>query len=105
MIGALRHRPRRNPGRWPSIPRRTVKLRPTMSMALTAHFARAFVAELKVPGREVRRLFDNVRDDVCGDSARRCQAAINELMPLTYPAAATAVRWLKNSALLETVVD
>jgi hypothetical protein len=27
-------------------------------------FARAFVKEVKVPGREVRRLFDYVRDDV-----------------------------------------
>jgi hypothetical protein len=27
-------------------------------------FASAFVKELKVPGREVRRLFDYVRDDV-----------------------------------------
>jgi tetratricopeptide (TPR) repeat protein len=40
-------------------------------------FARAFVAELKVPGREVRRLFDNVRDDVL-------DATNNRQQPFTY---------------------
>jgi hypothetical protein len=40
-------------------------------------FARAFVAELKVPGREVRRLFDYVRDAVLRDTNKRQQ-------PFTY---------------------
>jgi uncharacterized caspase-like protein len=40
-------------------------------------FARAFVAALKVPGREVRRLFDYVRDDVMDATNRRQQ-------PFTY---------------------
>jgi tetratricopeptide (TPR) repeat protein len=40
-------------------------------------FARAFVSELKVPGLEVRRLFDNVRDDVLDVTKRRQQ-------PFTY---------------------
>jgi tetratricopeptide (TPR) repeat protein len=40
-------------------------------------FARAFVARLKVPGREVRRVFDDVRDDVLGATGRRQQ-------PFTY---------------------
>jgi uncharacterized caspase-like protein len=40
-------------------------------------FARAFVAELKVPGLEVRRVFDNVRDDVIETTRRRQQ-------PFTY---------------------
>jgi tetratricopeptide (TPR) repeat protein len=40
-------------------------------------FARAFVAELKVPGLEVRRVFDNVRDDVIEATRRRQQ-------PFTY---------------------
>jgi hypothetical protein len=40
-------------------------------------FARAFVAELKVPGREVRRLFDYVRDDVL-------EATNNRQQPFTY---------------------
>ena len=40
-------------------------------------FARAFVAQLKVPGREVRRLFDYVRDDVLRATGRRQQ-------PFTY---------------------
>jgi len=40
-------------------------------------FARAFVAELKVPGREVRRLFDYVRDDVLEATNKRQQ-------PFTY---------------------
>ena len=40
-------------------------------------FARAFVAELKVPGREVRRLFDYVRDDVLDATNKRQQ-------PFTY---------------------
>jgi uncharacterized caspase-like protein len=40
-------------------------------------FARAFLAELKVPGLEVRRLFDNVRDDVLDATNKRQQ-------PFTY---------------------
>jgi tetratricopeptide (TPR) repeat protein len=40
-------------------------------------FARAFVAGLKVPGREVRRLFDLIRDDVMDATNRRQQ-------PYTY---------------------
>jgi tetratricopeptide (TPR) repeat protein len=40
-------------------------------------FARAFVAELKVPGREVRRLFDYVRDEVL-------DATDNRQQPFTY---------------------
>jgi tetratricopeptide (TPR) repeat protein len=40
-------------------------------------FARAFVGQLKVPGREVRRLFDFVRDDVLDATNKRQQ-------PFTY---------------------
>jgi tetratricopeptide (TPR) repeat protein len=40
-------------------------------------FARAFVQEVKVPGREVRRLFDYVRDDVI-------DATNNRQEPFTY---------------------
>jgi uncharacterized caspase-like protein len=40
-------------------------------------FASALVAELKVPGLEVRRVFDNVRDDVL-------QATDNRQQPFTY---------------------
>jgi uncharacterized caspase-like protein len=40
-------------------------------------FARSFVAQLKVPGREVRRLFDFVRDDVLAATKGRQQ-------PFTY---------------------
>jgi tetratricopeptide (TPR) repeat protein len=40
-------------------------------------FASAFVAQLKVPGREVRRLFDYVRDDVL-------EATKNRQQPFTY---------------------
>jgi tetratricopeptide (TPR) repeat protein len=40
-------------------------------------FARAFVAQLTVPGREVRRLFDLVRDDVL-------RATGNHQQPYTY---------------------
>jgi hypothetical protein len=40
-------------------------------------FARAFVAELKEPGREVRRLFDYVRDDVL-------EATNDRQQPFTY---------------------
>jgi tetratricopeptide (TPR) repeat protein len=36
-------------------------------------FARAFVDQLKVPGREVRRLFDYVRDDVLRTTNKRQQ--------------------------------
>jgi uncharacterized caspase-like protein len=37
-------------------------------------FARAFVNQLKVPGRDVRRLFDFVRDDVLEVTSKRQQA-------------------------------
>jgi tetratricopeptide (TPR) repeat protein len=40
-------------------------------------FARAFVDQLKVPGREVRRLFDYVRDEVMDATGKRQQ-------PFTY---------------------
>jgi tetratricopeptide (TPR) repeat protein len=40
-------------------------------------FARSFVTQLKVPGREVRRLFDYVRDDVLRTTNKRQQ-------PFTY---------------------
>jgi uncharacterized caspase-like protein len=40
-------------------------------------FATALVAQLKVPGREVRRVFDYVREDVMHATARRQQ-------PFTY---------------------
>jgi hypothetical protein len=40
-------------------------------------FARAFVEQLRTPGIEVRRLFDNVRDDVMDATGRRQQ-------PFTY---------------------
>jgi hypothetical protein len=40
-------------------------------------FAAALIAQLKVPGREVRRLFDFVRDDVMNATGRRQQ-------PFTY---------------------
>jgi tetratricopeptide (TPR) repeat protein len=40
-------------------------------------FARAFVNQLKVPGRDVRRLFDFVRDDVL-------EATNNRQLPFTY---------------------
>jgi hypothetical protein len=40
-------------------------------------FAKAFVARLKVPGREVRRMFDDVRDDVIEVTNKRQQ-------PFTY---------------------
>jgi hypothetical protein len=40
-------------------------------------FASALVAEIKVPGREVRRVFDNVRDDVL-------EATDNRQQPFTY---------------------
>jgi tetratricopeptide (TPR) repeat protein len=40
-------------------------------------FALAFVARLKVPGREVRRMFDEVRDDVLNATGQRQQ-------PYTY---------------------
>jgi hypothetical protein len=43
---------------------------------VSSPFARAFVAELKVPGLEVRRLLDDVRDDVLD--------ATNNQQPLTY---------------------
>jgi len=40
-------------------------------------FAAALVAQLKVPGREVRRLFDYVREDVMNATGKRQQ-------PFTY---------------------
>jgi tetratricopeptide (TPR) repeat protein len=40
-------------------------------------FARAFVAELQVPGLEVRRVFDNIRDDVI-------EATRNRQQPFSY---------------------
>jgi hypothetical protein len=40
-------------------------------------FARAFVARLKTPGREVRRMFDDIRDDVLNATGQRQQ-------PYTY---------------------
>src|SRR5262249_15167149 len=40
-------------------------------------FAAALVAQLKVPGREVRRVFDYVREDVMNATCRRQQ-------PFTY---------------------
>jgi uncharacterized caspase-like protein len=36
-------------------------------------FALAFVARLKVPGREVQRMFDDVRDDVLNATGKRQQ--------------------------------
>ena len=36
-------------------------------------FALAFLTQLKVPGLDVRRLFDNVRDDVIENTRRRQQ--------------------------------
>jgi hypothetical protein len=44
-------------------------------------FARAFVNELKVPGREVRRLFDNVRDEVLEATGQRQQPFIYSSVP------------------------
>jgi tetratricopeptide (TPR) repeat protein len=44
---------------------------------MNSPFARAFVQEIKVPGRDVRRLFDNVRDDVL-------DATNNRQEPFTY---------------------
>jgi tetratricopeptide (TPR) repeat protein len=44
---------------------------------INSPFARAFVQEVKVPGREVRRLFDYVRDDVI-------DATNNRQEPFTY---------------------
>jgi uncharacterized caspase-like protein len=44
---------------------------------LNSPFAHAFLQELKVPGREVRRLFDYVRDDVI-------DATNNRQEPFTY---------------------
>jgi uncharacterized caspase-like protein len=40
-------------------------------------FTRAFISQLKVPGRELRRLFDDVRDDVLEATGKRQQ-------PFTY---------------------
>jgi uncharacterized caspase-like protein len=40
-------------------------------------FASALIAELKVPGVELRRVFDNVRDDVL-------EATDNRQQPFTY---------------------
>jgi tetratricopeptide (TPR) repeat protein len=44
---------------------------------LNSPFARAFISQIKVPGREVRRLFDLVRDEVMDATSRRQQ-------PYTY---------------------
>jgi uncharacterized caspase-like protein len=44
---------------------------------MNSPFARAFVREIKVPGRDVRRLFDYVRDDVLDDTNNRQE-------PFTY---------------------
>jgi tetratricopeptide (TPR) repeat protein len=44
---------------------------------INSPFARAFIAQIKVPGREIRRLFDLVRDDVMDATDRRQQ-------PYTY---------------------
>jgi hypothetical protein len=60
LTGGLRHRARRNPGRWSSIPRNGEVAADDVDH-VNSPFARSFVAELKAPGREVRRLFDNSR--------------------------------------------
>ncbi len=44
-------------------------------------FATALVAQLKVPGREVRRMFDNVRDDVLAATGGRQQSFIYGTLP------------------------
>jgi uncharacterized caspase-like protein len=44
-------------------------------------FARAFVARLKMPGLEVRRLFDYVRDDVLAATDRRQQPFTYQSLP------------------------
>jgi tetratricopeptide (TPR) repeat protein len=44
-------------------------------------FARAFVARLKMPGLEVRRLFDLVRDDVLAATDRRQQPFTYQSLP------------------------
>jgi uncharacterized caspase-like protein len=44
-------------------------------------FARAFTAQLKVPGLEVRRLFDYVRDDVLEATGRRQQPFTYQSLP------------------------
>jgi uncharacterized caspase-like protein len=44
-------------------------------------FTRAFVSELKVPGREVRRLFDYVRDDVLDATGKRQQPFMYGSLP------------------------
>jgi tetratricopeptide (TPR) repeat protein len=44
-------------------------------------FARAFIAQLKVPGLEVRRLFDFVRDDVLEATGRRQQPFTYQSLP------------------------
>ncbi len=43
------------------------------SAGVNSPFALAFVTRLKVPGREVCRLSDEVRDDVLGATGRRQQ--------------------------------
>ncbi len=48
---------------------------------INSPFARAFVAQLKVPGREVRRLFDYVRDDVLLTTGRRQQPFVYGSLP------------------------
>jgi tetratricopeptide (TPR) repeat protein len=44
-------------------------------------FARAFIAQLKVPGLEVRRLFEFVRDDVMEATGRRQQPFTYQSLP------------------------
>jgi hypothetical protein len=44
---------------------------------INSPFARAFIARLKAPGREVRRMFDDVRDDVL-------EATRDRQQPFTY---------------------
>jgi hypothetical protein len=44
-------------------------------------FARAFMTELKVPGRDVRRMFDDVSDDVIETTSKRQQPFIYGWLP------------------------
>jgi hypothetical protein len=44
-------------------------------------FARAFVNQIKMPGREVRRLFDDVRDDVINATNSKQQPFIYGSLP------------------------
>jgi hypothetical protein len=65
--------PKAEPGTLVVYSAQEVKWRPTTLTAPNSPFARAFVAQLKVPGREVRRLFDDVRDDVLDATNKRQQ--------------------------------